>query len=90
LEDGVTLTRRGSAAKTHQARRAWLLAHPERMLGVPGLHDDVDERGSMALEILRAELVSLHLLGTTKDTHRETIRRLVTELRGEPTGGGHW
>ena len=76
--------RRGSAKKKHEARRAWLSAHPDRYQLVPGIHDDVTDAGRVHLETLHAQMRALDLFGTsTPTTQRETIRRLVSELRGE-------
>lgn len=77
--------RRGSAKNKHDARHAWLSAHPDRYQDVPGIHDDVTEAGRVALDRLHTEMRALNLLGaaTPPPIQRESIRRLVSELRGE-------
>lgn len=84
-------TRRGSAKRKHDARVAWLAAHPEKFQHVPGLHDDVTDDGRQHLEALRAEMCALDLVaGRQHEIQRETIRRLVSELRGQTVDAGEW
>lgn len=83
------LQRRDTAKGKHSARKAWLAAHPDRCVGVPGINDDVDDAGSERLSTLRIEMVALGLLGkSTSQVQRETIRRIVSELRGQSVGRG--
>lgn len=85
----MTLIRRGSAKQKHTARRAWLVAHPDRYEGVPGIHDDVTETGRIRLDALHVAMRDLDFFGATKvENQREAIRRLVSELRGENVGIG--
>lgn len=83
----MPLIRRGSAKHKHDARRAWLSARPELYAGVPGLHDDVDVTGRLALDALHLAMRAQGLFGASDvNTQRDTIRRLVSELRGERVG----
>jgi hypothetical protein len=82
------LQRRGSAKRKHDARVAWLSVRPDRYAGVPGLRDDVTAENRAALDGLVTDMGALGLLGGTTQTQRETVRRLVSELRGESVGGG--
>lgn len=83
--------RRGSAKQKHAARAAWLIAHPAVWQDVPGLHEDVTDVGRGHLDAVRVQMVTLGLLGTNgADTQRETIRRIVSELRGQSIGRGAW
>jgi hypothetical protein len=87
----MTLTRRGSAKQKHEARRAWLSAHPELYRDVPGINEDVSDAGRLKLDALYGQMVALRLFGASSvENKREAIRRLVSELRGEPVGGGEW
>jgi hypothetical protein len=87
----MALVRRGSAKRRHDARRAWLLAHPDRYVDVPGIHDDVSEAGRQALDRLCAELLALGYFGKSAGAgNRETLRRVVSELRGEVVHGAGW
>lgn len=80
----MTPIRRGAAKHKHDARRAWLLAHPEAYREVPGLHDDVTDAGRVHLDRLHNQMIARGLFGSsTTDLQREAIRRLVSELRGE-------
>lgn len=75
--------RRGSAAKKHAERAAWLTAHPEYAVGVPSESDDVTVEGRAALEALRIRMVDRDLFGhSSAQAQRDTIRRLVGDLRG--------
>lgn len=78
--------RRGSATKYHARRLQWLRARPELMMGVPSLDEDVTEAGSMCLAGLTGLMTHEGLLGSTPTAmRRETVRRLVGELRtGKP------
>lgn len=85
----MTLVRRGSARKKHEARKVWLAAHAPLMDGVPGINQDVDEQGSTKLVQLMGAMTAAGLFGkSTGDIRRETTRRLVSELRGESVGVG--
>jgi len=85
----MTLTRRGSAKQKHHARLQWLSHHQLQIIGVPGIHDDVTDANRGVLEALRNEMAELGLFGASPlATQRETIRRLVSELRGESVGVG--
>lgn len=83
----MTLRRRGSAKEKYLARKTWLSADPTTYLGVPGINDDVTDAGHIALDILQRRLADAGLLGNARD-QRDTIRRLVSELRGEHVGVG--
>jgi hypothetical protein len=75
--------RRGTAGKKHRDRAAWLKAHPECYVGVPGEDEDVTAEGRAQLETLRTQMVALGLFGVgSQQQHRDTIRRLVSDLRG--------
>jgi len=85
----MTLVRRGSARKKHEARLAWLKPNVGLYPDVPGIHDDVTPAGRVALDRLCARMHALDLFGTSAPTtQRETARRLLSELRGEHIGGG--
>lgn len=78
------IARRGSAKKKHAERLAWLSAHPDLYRHVPGINDDVTDAGRLKLEELHQVMDARDLFGASKaETRRETIRRLVSELRGE-------
>jgi hypothetical protein len=83
--------RRGVARRHHEARVRWLTAHPDALLGVPGIRDDVNDDGRACLLTLTAALRDAGLLGSAQtDVQRETVRRLVSELRGEHIGAEGW
>jgi hypothetical protein len=84
--------RRGGAAKRHQLRLEWLGARPDRCTGVPGIHSDVSEEGRARLRELHLDMLRAHLFGAGPgQEQRDTIRRLVSELRGETSSpGGKW
>ena len=85
------IDRRGTARKYFQARRQWLIADPAAMQGVPGIHDDVTEHGRARLTTLVGLLEDEGLIGGSQaDVQRETVRRLVSELRGERIGSEGW
>lgn len=86
------MMRRGSATKRHSDRVAWLTKNIEHAIGVPGLSDDVTPSGRINLDALTDKMRELGLFGaSTRDMQRETVRRLVSELRGErSTTGGTW
>jgi len=89
----MTLIRRGSAKRLHEARKAWLETHPEAYAEVPGIREDVSEIGRQRLDVLCDRLRALGLLGSGNswgDVQRETVRRLISELRGESVGQGGW
>lgn len=77
--------RRGSAAKAHKARIEWLKARPDSMIGVPGINEDVHPEGRAALDVLTAEMLKAGLVSknSAADVQRETVRRLVSDLRGK-------
>ena len=73
--------------RKHTARFTYLSDRPELWADVPGLHDDVTPTGRRELEFVVGVLRSQGLLGdSTRDIQRETVRRLVSELRGELDG----
>ncbi len=83
--------RRGTARTHHAARVEWLTAHPEAILGVPGITDDVTDDGRARLELVTAAMRAAGLIGSKQvDVQRETVRRLVSELRGEHVGSEGW
>jgi hypothetical protein len=83
--------RRGSARTHHAARVQWLSAHPDAMVGVPGIKDDVTEDGRARLVALTGTMKVAGLIGGSQaDVQRETVRRLVSELRGEHVGAEGW
>jgi hypothetical protein len=86
----VTLIRRGSAKKKHEARRAWLKPDVDLYHHVPGIHDDVTENNRVALDRLCAVMRAHGLFGASQSAalQRETVRRLLSELRGEDVGVG--
>lgn len=87
----MTLVRRGSARKKHEARRAWLQPDVDLYRDVPGIHDDVTDANRAALDRLCGVMTALGLLGQkTSEQNRETVRRLLSELRGEHVGVVRW
>lgn len=85
----MTLIRRGSAKKKHEARRAWLKPDLDRYADVPGIHDDVTDANRAALDRLVGLMEARGFLGQkTASQNRETVRRLLSELRGESVGVG--
>ena len=69
----------------------WLADRPLLYVDVPGIHDDVTDAGRLRLITLHATMQGLGLFGqSTRHVQRETIRRLVSELRGESVTGGVW
>ena len=87
----MALQRRGSAARKHAARRDYLAARRAMWADVPGINDDVTEHGRAALMSVVAMLRRRGLLGgSTLDVQRDTVRRVVSELRGESVGVGLW
>lgn len=78
------IIRRGSALRKHAKRLAWLAQDVSRYDGVPGIFEDVEDAGRLRLDALVLEMLSLGLLGANSpDTRKDTVRRLVSELRGE-------
>lgn len=74
--------RRGSAAQKHAARVAWLTPRVRMYADVPGINDDVTPEGREALDRLCGHLRVLGLFGaTTHASQRESVRRLLSELR---------
>ena len=87
----MTLTRRGSALKKHQARRVWLTPDLHLYDGVPGIKDDVTDANREALDLLCGAMEAARLFGQkSREQNRETVRRLLSELRGEDVGRGGW
>ncbi len=85
----MTLIRRGSAKKKHEARLAWLAPEAWRFAEVPGIRDDVTDANRPSLDRLVALMHARDLLGQkTASQNRETVRRLLSELRGEDVGVG--
>lgn len=85
----MALIRRGSAKKKHEARLAWLTPHVSNWELVPGIRDDVTDRNRPALEQLCAQMDHAGLFGqSSREVKRETVRRLLSELRGEDVGVG--
>lgn len=85
----MPLVRRGSAKRKHEARLAWLQPDLALYADVPGIRDDVTPEGREALDRLCAVMHALQLFGhSTRQTQRETVRRLLSELRGEDVGVG--
>ena len=84
--------RRGSAARFHGARVAWLEAHPDLVTGVPALTDDVTDANRPALAALERAMQAAGLFGQTSHaaSRRETIRRLVGDLRRGHGVDGQW
>jgi riboflavin synthase len=80
------LIRRCSARKRHEARLAWLRPKVAEYHAVPGIREDVTASRSIgSCEAMHA----CGLMGkTTADVRRETVRRLLSELRGENVGVG--
>ena len=78
------LIRRGSAKRKHGPRVAWLQPHLTLYADVPGIGDDVTPEGREALDRLCALMHARQLFGQlTPEMQRETVRRLLSELRGE-------
>jgi hypothetical protein len=85
----MTLIRRGSAKKKHEARVAWLQPEAWRFAEVPGIRDDVTETNRPSLDRLCDLMDARQLFGrSTREVQRETVRRLLSELRGEDVGVG--
>lgn len=85
----MTLARRGTAKQKHAARLTWLAPLVDRYPDVPGIRDDVTDANRGALYRLCDQMDALGLLGSsTPDVKRETVRRLLSELRGEDVGVG--
>lgn len=85
----MSLIRRGSARKKHEARIAWLKPQRDLYQDVPGIHDDVTDANRGRLDQLCARMDAVGLLGSSApDVRRETVRRLLSELRGESVGVG--
>lgn len=82
--------RRGSAIKYHAQRVAWVLEHRELMAGVPSMDQDVDDEGRVKLVALELALLGAGLLGGTQTVRRETVRRMVGELRDGKTVAPVW
>lgn len=85
----MTLVRRGSSKKKHAARLAWLQPRLMHFTDVPGIRDDVTDANRAALNGLCDLMMTQGLLGqSTRELQRETVRRLLSELRGEDVGVG--
>lgn len=83
--------RRGSATKYHARRLQWLRERPGLMVGVPSMDEDVTEAGSEALGRLTEKMTGVGLIGTTPTAmRRETVRRLVGELRTGKVVNPEW
>jgi hypothetical protein len=85
----MTLQRRGNAARQYVARRDWLAERLDRYEDVPGIHDDVTDLGRALLDTLLAQMTARGFFkrrGQDGTNQRATIRRLVSELRGEHIG----
>ncbi len=83
------LIRRGSAKQKHEARLAWLRPDLDLYTDVPGIHDDVTDANRDALDRLCALMDGLGLIGvSSRDVKLETVRRLLSELRGQHVGVG--
>jgi hypothetical protein len=79
------LIRRGGAGKRHAARVVWLQARPERYRTAPGIGEDVTPAGRAALDAILEEMRGIGLFGgrMRPEHQRDTLRRLISELRGE-------
>ncbi len=87
----MTLLRRGSAKKKHEARLAWLKPNLDLYADIPGIREDVTDANRVALDRLCSLMDAQHLLGQrNREGQRETVRRLLSELRGEPVSVGGW
>jgi hypothetical protein len=85
----LTLVRRGSAKKKHEARAAWLQPRVHLFADVPGIRDDVTNANRGGLDQLCDLMDAAKLFGQApRETRRETVRRLLSELRGEDVGLG--
>lgn len=85
----MTLIRRGSAKKKHEARVAFLQPVVDLYPDVPGIRDDVTDGNRAALDTLCDVMHAVNLFGrSTREVQRETVRRLLSELRGEDVGRG--
>jgi hypothetical protein len=85
----MTLVRRGSAKKKHEARVAWLKPNLDLYAAVPGIRDDVTDANRAALDHLCDVMDAIKLFGAApREMRRETVRRLLSELRGEDVGVG--
>jgi hypothetical protein len=74
--------RHGAAGVRHRARVAWLDTHRDLWADVPGIDDDVDEAGHVRLTGVVEAMSGVGLFGQTPwGQRRETVRRLMTELR---------
>lgn len=80
--------RRGSGAKFYPQRIAWLQAHPDLCVGVPSLCEDVTNENRTRLDALEVAMIEAGLFGVSRaklavksELRRETIRRLVGEVR---------
>lgn len=85
------IPRRGSAKRKHEARVVWLTARPDLMIDVPGINDDVTDENRPRLMALVRMMDDRGLLGKTNNGGpAETVRRLISELRGQSVGAAHW
>lgn len=85
----MSLIRRGGAKKKHEARLAWLKPDLDLYANVPGIHEDVTDANRAALDSLCDVMYDSNLFGhSTREVRRETVRRLLSELRGEDVGVG--
>lgn len=85
------ITRRGSAARKHAQRLEWLRVRFTQWADVPGIDENVTDAGRARLEALWAEMAAAGLFGqSTLQVQRETIRRLISELRGKKLQEARW
>lgn len=86
--------RRGMAARQYAVRRAWLEEYG--VDGLPSFNEDVDEVNGAKLTEVHEAMRSAGLFGRRdtgsygKTSQRETIRRLVSEIRREHVTEGQW
>lgn len=89
------MKRRGSAAKRHPERLIWLNSHPEFTRHLPGINQDVDDAGRIALDTCAREMYAAGLFeangkSASLENRRTIVRRLISELRGEHIAIGLW
>ena len=82
----------GKGKHLHDARVRWLTVHPDWWAGVPGADEDMTEMGSLRLAALQGEMKKAGLFGASaaRQSQRDTIRRLVSALRGHREVPGSW
>lgn len=86
------MTRRGSAARYYRKRLEWLRDRPMLCVGAPTLSEDVTPAGSAVLDVLVAEMTAAGLFGqfALEASKRETVRRLLGELRSGKAKEAYW